>query len=146
MWDLRNYLRALLDMEDRTSMAASIESRTPLLDYRLVELVLRIPERFHFAGSDAKPLLRAAVAPWLPAVITQRRDKRGFPTPLEGWHDSPALRSLVGRVLAPVASEPPVYSNEYLRRCASFTQSELWTALMIKGWMARQSPVLTPRP
>jgi asparagine synthase (glutamine-hydrolysing) len=117
-------------------MAASIESRTPLLDYRLVELVLRIPEHLRFRAGEQKPLLREAVAPWLPWAIVNRRDKRGFPTPLHHWRDRPRLRTLVEELLdAP--STVPVFSPSYLRRAPSLAPSEIWTVLMVKGWVDR---------
>lgn len=137
LWDLRNYLPALLHVEDRTSMAASIESRTPLLDYRLVELALAMPERLHFTGGVPKPVLRAAVAPWLPAPVVQRRDKRGFPTPLEHWRSRPALRGLVERVVerAGTAGDVTVFGSDYLARARTFQPSELWTVLAVQGWL-----------
>ncbi|WP_372439179.1 asparagine synthase-related protein, partial [Pandoraea sputorum] len=42
-FDLKGSLPALLHVEDRTSMAASIESRVPLLDHRIVEFMATIP-------------------------------------------------------------------------------------------------------
>jgi asparagine synthase (glutamine-hydrolysing) len=153
MWhDLRCYLPGLLHVEDRTSMAASIESRTPLLDYRLVELALRIPEGLLFAPRDPKPLLRQAVAPWLPRDVVGRRDKKGFPTPLHWWRERPALRELVldltvtgrgdvdsqGGWAAPVpGSSDAVFSPEYLAGANGFQASELWTVLSVNGWLSR---------
>ena len=153
MWhDLRNYLPGLLHVEDRTSMAASIESRTPLLDYRLVELALRIPSELLFARNDPKPLLRRAVAPWLPKEVVGRRDKKGFPTPLHWWQERPALRELVldltvaGRGAADVGGGwtvpderggEAVFGSEYLAGATRFEASELWTVLTVNGWLSR---------
>jgi len=153
MWhDLRTYLPALLHVEDRTSMAASIESRTPLLDWRLVELSLRIPEKFLFSPGEPKPLLKQAVGPWLPDVVSQRRDKKGFPTPLGEWKRQPELRALVEALTTPgsataadltwsVSGEHAhghtVFSDAYLQRRDSFKPSELWTVLTVNGWLSR---------
>lgn len=133
-WDLRSYLPALLHVEDRTSMAASIESRTPMLDFRLVELALTIPERLLFEPGQPKPLLRRAVGQWLPRSIVRRRDKKGFPTPLQHWSDRPALRALV-ESLTGRASPDAVFSRTYLDSRASFSASELWTVMMVQGWL-----------
>ncbi|MCW2928673.1 MAG: hypothetical protein JWM86_2641 [Thermoleophilia bacterium] len=153
MWhDLRTYLPGLLHVEDRTSMAASIESRTPLLDYRLVELALRIPEELLFRRNDPKPLLRQAVAPWLPADVVGRRDKKGFPTPLHWWQERPALRELVLDLTVPgrgsagadggwSVPDPSggehVFRDEYLAGATGFQASELWTVLTVNGWLSR---------
>jgi asparagine synthase (glutamine-hydrolysing) len=153
MWhDLRSYLPALLHVEDRTSMAASIESRTPLLDYRLVELALRIPADLLFARNDPKPLLRRAVAPWLPREVVGRRDKKGFPTPLHWWQERPALRELVldltipgrgaadasgGWAVPDARGGESVFREDYLAGATSFQASELWTVLTVNGWLSR---------
>jgi asparagine synthase (glutamine-hydrolysing) len=133
LWDLRTYLPALLHLDDRTSMAVSIEGRTPLLDYRLVELVLRVPERHKFGVGRPKPLLRRAVRDWLPREVVDRRDKRGFPTPLQQWKSRPALRGVVDAL----ATGDAVFSKDYLARRQSFQPSELWTVLMVQGWLAQ---------
>jgi asparagine synthetase B (glutamine-hydrolysing) len=153
MWhDLRSYLPGLLHVEDRTSMAASIESRTPLLDYRLVELALRIPSDLLFARNDPKPLLRRAVAPWLPKEVVGRRDKKGFPTPLHWWQERPALRELVldltvagrgsadaggGWTVPDERGGEAVFGSEYLSGATRFEASELWTVLTVNGWLSR---------
>ncbi len=137
LWDLRHYLPALLHVEDRTSMAASIESRTPLLDYRLVELVLRVPERHRLRPGRQKPLLHAAVANWIPELVARHKDKRGFPTPLHHWKERPALRELVARATAPHRGDGlRVFSDEHLARHEAFEPSELWTTLMVNAWLA----------
>ena len=45
-YDLKWYLPALLQVEDRTSMAFGLESRAPLLDYRLLEYSATVPSGF----------------------------------------------------------------------------------------------------
>lgn len=153
MWhDLRTYLPALLHVEDRTSMAASIESRTPLLDYRLVELSLQIPDHLLFAPGEPKPLLRRAVRTWLPPSVADRRDKKGFPTPLQWWTKRPALRGLVMDLTTPGSTSSDsrmwwasserdagrtVFADRYLEQRDRFQPSELWTVLTINGWLAR---------
>jgi asparagine synthase (glutamine-hydrolysing) len=136
LWDLRAYLPSLLQVEDRVSMAASLESRTPLLDHRLVDAALAIPEEALFAPGEPKPALRSAVAAWLPPEIAARRDKRGFPTPLQQWKRSPGLRGLVKRLTAEIDDdEMSVFSREYLGRRERFSPSELWTVITIQGWL-----------
>jgi asparagine synthase (glutamine-hydrolysing) len=148
-WDLKNYLPALLHVEDRTSMAASIESRTPLLDYRLVELALRIPERMHFEPQVPKPVLRRAVRDWLPAEVAARRDKRGFNVPLHRWRDSPRLRDLVTDLMRPESASDPraIFAADYLARRDAFTPSQLWSVLSVNGWLraseAQRSPLVS---
>ena len=80
-----NNLQMLLHWEDRSSMAHSVESRVPFLDYRLVEFVLGLPDDFKLSNGVTKRVLRAGMSGILPAKIRDRMDKIGFATPEEVW-------------------------------------------------------------
>ena len=83
-------LPALLQVEDRVSMASSVEARVPLLDRRLLRVAGRLaPEARVDAAGRAKALLRDAAAPVLPPAVRARRDKMGFPLPLGDWFAGP---------------------------------------------------------
>lgn len=78
-------LPALLHYEDRNSMAWSIEARVPFLDYRLVEFMFSIPNRFKIADGTTKVVLRQAMKNILPAKVRTRQSKLGFATPEQRW-------------------------------------------------------------
>ena len=78
-------LPSLLRYEDRTSMAFSIESRVPFMDYRLVEFTLGLPENLVYRRGERKYVLRQAFKGVLPGKIIQRKDKLGFATAEEIW-------------------------------------------------------------
>jgi asparagine synthase (glutamine-hydrolysing) len=78
-------LQMLLHFEDRDSMAHSIESRVPFLDYRLVEFVLGLPDDYKLSGGVTKRVQRAGMSNILPDRIRDRVDKLGFATPEEVW-------------------------------------------------------------
>jgi asparagine synthase (glutamine-hydrolysing) len=82
---LDNSLPGLLRYEDRNSMAWSIESRVPFLDYRLVEYLSSLPAHWKSARGETKVALRAAMRGILPEAVRTRRDKMGFVTPEEVW-------------------------------------------------------------
>jgi len=84
-FDFKTLLPALLQVEDRMSMAHGIESRVPLLDHGLVELAATIPADIKFQNGELKRLLRHAFAEKLPKSILERKDKMGFPVPLQIW-------------------------------------------------------------
>ena len=84
-FDFKTLLPALLQVEDRMSMAHGIESRVPMLDHELVELAATIPASIKFQSGELKRLLRVAFAQRLPEVIRDRKDKMGFPVPLQVW-------------------------------------------------------------
>jgi asparagine synthase (glutamine-hydrolysing) len=82
--DIKTYLVELLMKQDQMSMAASIESRVPFLDHKLVEFTAGVPARYKVRRFSGKYLLRRAMRGRLPASVLQRT-KKGFPTPLRLW-------------------------------------------------------------
>jgi asparagine synthase (glutamine-hydrolysing) len=78
-------LQMLLHWEDRDSMAHSIESRVPFLDYRLVEFVLGLPDELKVSEGMTKRILRTGMNGMLPPAIRDRTDKLGFVTPEQTW-------------------------------------------------------------
>jgi asparagine synthase (glutamine-hydrolysing) len=81
-------LPAFLHYDDRNSMAFSLETRGPFLDYRLAELCLALPGELLLKGGLGKRVLREAMADLLPPQVAGRRDKQGFHAPIEEWSAS----------------------------------------------------------
>jgi asparagine synthase (glutamine-hydrolysing) len=81
----REGLPEVLHAEDALSMAFSIESRTPFLDHRLVELCFSLPYSDKMSGGWTKSLLRRGLAGEMPREILERRRKLGFPAPVGTW-------------------------------------------------------------
>lgn len=90
-FDFKTLLPALLHVEDRMSMAHSIESRVPFVDHEVVELAATIPADIKFQNGELKRLLRQAFRSDLPDAIWDRKDKMGFPVPLKAWMDEGSL-------------------------------------------------------
>lgn len=84
-FDLKVHLQGLCQVDDRTNMAWGLESRSPLMDYRILELVAATPPAIKFNHGTAKHLLRTACQEVIPPAIYQRKDKMGFPVPLSSW-------------------------------------------------------------
>lgn len=91
-------LPALLRYEDRLSMAFSIESRVPLLDYRLIEFAFALDEGRKVGPGWSKHLFRQSLSRILPAEVAWRKDKKGFPTPFAVWADQ-GLREAIRELL-----------------------------------------------
>jgi asparagine synthase (glutamine-hydrolysing) len=97
--DQKTYLVSILNRQDKMSMAASIESRVPFLDYRLVEFANALPDRFKHAGSQTKAILKKLAERYLPNEVVYRR-KSGFGVPLAQWlRGSDGLSKLALEVL-----------------------------------------------
>jgi asparagine synthase (glutamine-hydrolysing) len=100
-FDFKTLLPALLQVEDRVSMAHGLESRVPFLDHALVELAATIPSNIKFKDGTMKHVLKTAMGPVLPASIASRRDKMGFPVPLHEWLSKPGVvRDFVGDIFS----------------------------------------------
>jgi len=78
-------LPSLLRFEDRNSMAFSIESRLPFLDYRLVEFCFSLPPEQKIRNGIGKIVLRNALKKILPQAVGERIKKIGFSTPENVW-------------------------------------------------------------
>lgn len=136
-FDLKTLLPALLQVEDRTSMSVSLESRVPLLDHRLVELVTRMSPAMRFQGGDTKRVLREAVRPILPPEVVDRRDKMGFPVPLQEWSAGPLRDFLHDILLSARARQRGVFRPAALERLVAGERRygrELWGVLCLELW------------
>ncbi|KXH85462.1 asparagine synthase (glutamine-hydrolyzing) [Chryseobacterium kwangjuense] len=75
----------LLRFEDKNSMAFSVETRLPFLDYKFVETCLSMNNNFKIHKGWSKYILRKNMAGKLPDKITWRKRKIGFDAPTEEW-------------------------------------------------------------
>lgn len=82
---MRYGMQALLHFEDRDSMAFSIESRVPFLDYELVEAIFEMPFEHKIRKGITKAVLRDGLRGILPEKIRTRYSKLGFTTPEDKW-------------------------------------------------------------
>jgi asparagine synthase (glutamine-hydrolysing) len=83
--DVNTYLPGdLLTKVDITTMACSLEARSPLLDHHLMEWAAGLPTRLKVRSGTTKFLLKRAMAPWLPSELVTR-EKQGFGVPLASW-------------------------------------------------------------
>jgi asparagine synthase (glutamine-hydrolysing) len=131
--DLRVYLQDLLAMEDRLSMAVSLESRVPLLDHRIVELVARIPPALKVTGREPKRLLRDVARPLLPASVLARRDKRPFPIPVEKWFGDQLFSGAQAVLKSPRCLDRGVFHPDRLRT-ETLTPGLAWSLINVELW------------
>lgn len=85
----KNPLPLYLRIEDRNSMAHSVETRLPFLDHRLVAMVFTLAAHWKLRGPWNKFVLREAMRQHIPESVRTRADKMGFPVPASKWfaHD-----------------------------------------------------------
>jgi asparagine synthase (glutamine-hydrolysing) len=97
--DARAYLHGLLVLEDKLSMAHSLEARVPLLDNDLVDFVCDLPWRYLCDGDTGKIVFRESVKPLVPTEV-YRKPKMGFGPPDASWYRG-RLRPFLEETLAP---------------------------------------------
>jgi asparagine synthase (glutamine-hydrolysing) len=136
-FDFKTLLPALLQVEDRVSMAHSLESRVPLLDHRLVELAATIPADTKFKDGHMKHVFKKATRPLVPDVIAERKDKMGFPVPLTDWMAGPA-RDFFHDVFSSDAARDRAYVDnahvlDELGRETRFGR-KIWGLLSLELW------------
>jgi asparagine synthase (glutamine-hydrolysing) len=137
-FDQTTFLPALLQVEDRVSMAVSMEARVPLLDTRIAELVASMPPSIKFAHGTSKHVLKRAARALLPANIVERQDKMGFPVPLNEWLKGGPVRDFVRDVLLGTASrQRGLFRPEALATLVDHERPfgrQLWGALCLELW------------
>ena len=89
-FEAKTFLHGLLVVEDKVSMAHSLEVRVPFLDNALVALAEKIPARLKHGQGGGKELLRKAMAPLLPDEIVTK-SKQGFSPPDQSWYRGPTM-------------------------------------------------------
>jgi asparagine synthase (glutamine-hydrolysing) len=99
----RNLLPALLQYGDAVSMAHGVESRLPFMDYRLVEWLFSRGDDMKIVGGHTKWLLRRYLSNAGQEGIARRKDKLGYPTPIEDWLAGERGQLLDDLLLAPDA-------------------------------------------
>jgi asparagine synthase (glutamine-hydrolysing) len=137
-FDLVAGLPALLQVEDRVSMAVSLESRVPLLDYRIVNLMGRMTPGMKFKGGELKHVLRKATRDLVPPKVRTRKDKMGFPVPIHLWARGPARDFFHDILLSPTARTRGLLSprtiTQLMRKESAFGR-RLWGLLNLELWL-----------
>lgn len=138
-FDFKTLLPALLQVEDRVTMAHGLESRVPFLDHRLVEYAATMPSNVKFKNGAMKHLLRTAFADTLPRSVLDRKDKMGFPVPFTEWAARPGrTRDFVRDTLGSSAARgrPWMNADEVLKGLDAEPRygRKLWGLLSLELW------------
>lgn len=163
-FELKTFLHGLLVVEDKLSMAHSLETRVPFLDNDLVEFAVRVPVRYkvrnlalggridenmigkrqlaEVATSDGKAVLRAAMARFIPPEVAART-KQGFSAPDASWFRGESI-DYINRLLRNSHARifdylNPQYVDRVLDQHCSGTVNRrllIWSLLSLEWWLA----------
>ncbi|MGB8953489.1 MAG: asparagine synthase (glutamine-hydrolyzing) [Candidatus Aminicenantales bacterium] len=136
-FDMVASLPALLHVEDRVTMACSLESRVPLLDRRIVELVTSMPPGMKFKGAEMKYILKRAMKDIVPPLIYGRKDKMGFPVPLHIWARNHLRTFCQDILLSPTCKSRGLFNSRAVEQLISQEEAysrKLWGLLNVELW------------
>ena len=122
--DMVTYLpENILTKVDRASMAYSLESRTPILDHRVIEYSMSIPHQLKYKNGDKKYLLKSLTHRYVPQKI-MKRPKQGFGVPIHEWlhHE---MSYMIEKYL----------NREYIQQQALFDHEKL--TIILRGFQKR---------
>ncbi len=139
--DVKTYLvDDILTKVDRMSMAVSLEARVPLLDHRIVEFALNLPQHLRLHKDETKVILRRIMADRLPEKVLNK-PKQGFSIPIKHWLRS-ELRPLMKDLLAPdVVRQRGYFEAGVVERWVAEHESgrynhshRLWALMVFELW------------
>lgn len=142
--DSKTYLPGdILTKVDRMSMAASLETRAPLLDQKLIEFVGQIPAGMKIVGTETKAILKRAVKDLIPDEILNR-GKQGFGIPIQKWINQ-ELRGRIRDTLSDqITRQRGYFDYSYIElllrehdRSRRDHSTSLWALFMLELWHRR---------
>src|SRR5215510_4835143 len=139
--DSKTYLPGdILVKVDRMSMANSLETRSPLLDHRLIEFAQTIPASLKLRGLETKYILKRAAAGLIPEEIINR-PKQGFDVPIRRWFNRELREMLDDTLRSARARERGDFNHRAVlaildehRRGARDHARHLWGLLVLELW------------
>lgn len=142
--DVSSYLpEELLVKVDRTTMAHSLEGRSPLLDHELAELAARLPSTFKYRRGRKKRILRDMAADLYPTHFFDR-PKSGFSVPLKAWFSNDlaayAHKSLTTGPIKSTGLFNAQGIEQILKENKSGQKDHgdlIWRLLMLSEWLKR---------
>lgn len=169
-FELRTFLHGLFVVEDKVSMAHSLETRVPFMDNELVEFAMRIPPRYKLLNlasaptvdedepgklikyqalpnHDGKMVLRQAMARLISSDITSRA-KQGFSAPDASWFRGESIKYINELLRDPKAAIHSFIHRDYIARILNEHTNGLinhrlliWSLLSFEWWLRIFKPV-----
>ena len=130
----------LLMKGDKMTMAASLESRIPLLDYKLIEYAASIPSQDKIKNLKTKYLLKRAFQDFLPETILTRK-KMGFNVPTGEWFRGGQRDIITKLLLSDRIRDRGYFNNDYIERIVgdhlsgkTNYQAQIFTLASLELW------------
>jgi len=128
----------ILHYEDHSSMAHSVEIRSPFVDYRLMELAFRLPAAMKLNMGVTKRVLRESFKGRLPDKLISNHQKIGFNTPSSDWMRSPEMQALLTNLFSsPEFNSRKIWRSKVVRKkfaSGDWSVFPLWRFINLELW------------
>ena len=139
--DFKYYLsNDILTKVDRASMAHSIEVRSPLLDYRLIELAFSIPYNYHIKNNSGKNILKKIAKKYLPDSLLNY-PKKGFGFPMNQGLNHNNNKKIEDYFLSTRTRERELYNYKMVERLYKYHKNSkydftdlVWKFIVFEEW------------
>ncbi len=139
--DFKYYLsNDILTKVDRASMAHSIEVRSPLLDYRLIEMAFRIPHNYHIKNNTGKNILKKVAKKYIPNSFLNH-PKKGFGFPLSDALNDSRNKNIENYFLSSRTKERELYNYKEVQRLYKYHKHSkhdftdlVWKFIIFEEW------------
>lgn len=130
----------ILTKVDRASMLCSLETRAPLLDHELLELVATIPSDLKLKNGEKKYILKKLMVNYLPENIIYRK-KKGFNIPLSKWFKADFNQYARDLLLSATSSNRGIFNTTTIERILDTHSKKgrnlsdiIWALLFFESW------------
>ncbi|MCX8147039.1 MAG: asparagine synthase (glutamine-hydrolyzing) [Candidatus Woesearchaeota archaeon] len=125
---------------DKTTMAFSVEARSPIVDYNIVEYAFKIPWRLKLKGEGGKYIMKKAMQPYLPKEIIKRK-KQGFFVPIDSWIEGEIRDSIMSVLSEKEIKKQGLFNSRYIKKMfEGFEKSkmyyarQMWSLMVFQLW------------
>jgi len=150
-FDAKTFLHGILVVEDKLSMAHSLESRVPFLDNELVDFTTSIPSKYLINDSWIRPeanditlagkyIFRRAMEGFLPREIIENR-KQGFSAPDQSWYMQRLVKYIRDNILSERSMDRGYFRRQYIEKILNehITGEKnhrllIWSLLSFEWW------------
>jgi asparagine synthase (glutamine-hydrolysing) len=145
-FDIKTYLCGdILTKVDRATMAYSLEARSPLLDYKILEFSKRLPVKFKYNRGKKKIILRKLLSRYIPSELFER-PKRGFAIPIDEWFRQDLKAYLIETLSSDAFIEIPEINYFYFKKIMDDhfekrwnNTSKIYRVLMLVQWLKKHN-------
>ena len=149
-FDLKAYLNWHINTKvDRASMAFSLEARSPLMDYRIVEFAQSLPTDYKYQGNEQKRILKSILYKHVPKELFDR-PKAGFTMPFENWFRKELKELVLSELnMTELKNLPGVNGSIVDKMIQQHMNGSwnrypiIWKLLVLKQWMNKNSTGLS---